>query len=118
MKIGRFTLIELLVVVAIIAVLASMLLPALTKAREAGRRTSCMANQNQIGLAMASYGDDHNGYHPFVNAAAPKSSFDLLSIHGYLAGSNDKSIKTAYVCPDMDYQTISSYFSIYCHYMT
>jgi prepilin-type N-terminal cleavage/methylation domain-containing protein len=56
-----FTLIELLVVVAIIAVLASMLLPALAKARERGRRAACSSNLHQFGVATALYATDFNG---------------------------------------------------------
>jgi prepilin-type N-terminal cleavage/methylation domain-containing protein/prepilin-type processing-associated H-X9-DG protein len=59
-----FTLIELLVVVAIIAVLAAILLPALQQAKESSRRSVCMSNLRQLGIAMLSYADDNNGWLP------------------------------------------------------
>ncbi len=61
---SRFTLIELLVVVAIIAILASMLLPALTKARDMARRTSCGNQLKQVNMANMMYADENDGYLP------------------------------------------------------
>lgn len=60
----HFTLIELLITIAIIAILAAMLLPALNKARESARSASCLSNRKQLLIAVFQYADNYNSFLP------------------------------------------------------
>lgn len=68
-----FTMIELLVVIAIIAVLAALLLPALSRAKERGRRAVCKSNLRQVYLYLRMYADDNNDHLPDWNDIRPGS---------------------------------------------
>jgi len=70
-----FTLIELLVVIAIIALLAAMLFPVFSQARERARRTSCLSNGRQIGTAFMQYTQDFDEYYPLTAHIGPDSSW-------------------------------------------
>ena len=105
-----FTLIELLVVIAIIAILISLLLPAVQQAREAARRTQCRNNLKQLGLALHNYHDVHRSF-PSGWIAVDNSS-GTMSAHDGLNGAGWGTMILPYMDQANLYQQFDSKLAI------
>ncbi|MCJ8329679.1 MAG: type II secretion system protein [Lentisphaeria bacterium] len=120
----RFTLIELLVVVTIIAILAAMLLPALTKAKERARIILCLTHLKQVSMGQISYGDDYeemlpynpNGFDPFQKGARGvglEYLLDEYSGQSYQGpsgnGLDNRATGGIFICPSSGMSVGSNY---------
>src|SRR5688572_192915 len=95
-----FTLIELLVVIAIIAILAALLLPALSRAKARAQRTACLNDQKQIGLSFTMWASDHGEQYPSVVDPLEGGSRGFTEVWAHFAAlSNELVTPKVLRCP-------------------
>ena len=105
---NAFTLIELLVVIAIIAILSSLLLPAVSQAKGHAQKTRCMNNLKQIGLATAMYTEEHNGEFQVDFPFQRDMTWGAL-----LATNQNLKPHDVFVCPSYSPFTFTNWIKIY-----
>jgi Tfp pilus assembly protein PilE len=118
-KIRAFTLIELFVLIAIIAILPSVLLAALSPAGQKAQRVACINNMKQLGVAYGIWANDHGNAYPAQqtealggwsgNATAPNASSYMFVNYSLMASELGQSTKTI-VCPSDDRQPNTNFF--------
>ncbi len=109
-----FTLIELLIVIAIIAILVSLLLPALNKARDSAKNVDCIARTKQLTLAMTAYADENRNFLPYISGNGAGDASPLAYSGGtipnllgsYLAAQSADNVEkkaAVWECPRLPY---------------
>ena len=107
---AAFTLTEMMVVVALIAILASLLLPAISRSKSKALRIKCVSNLRQVGQAFTLYADDHKGQLPLLNSGGPWGSkvvphnptnwwYQILTDGHYMPETND--VQGIWRCPEV-----------------
>ncbi len=121
-KAAAFTLVELLVVIAIIAILAALLLPALTRGKARAQRIQCIGNLKELGVAFQMFAHDHRGRFPAETILADGGSLELVQAGENISGpfyfsyrqfqplAAELAIPKILLCPtDIDRQTAASF---------